>query len=43
MPLSMKRGEDLIISPLPSEKIIKDDIVVVVGKNESINGLEALE
>ena len=41
--VAIKRGEDLIISPLPSEKIIKDDIVVVVGKNESINGLEALE
>ena len=37
--VAIKRGEDLIISPLPSEKIIKDDIVVVVGKNESINGL----
>ena len=41
--VAIKRGEDLMISPLPSEKIIKDDIVVVVGKNESINGLEALE
>ena len=41
--VAIKRGEDLIISPLPSEKIIKDDIVVVVGENESINGLEALE
>ena len=41
--VAIKRGEDLIISPLPSEKIIKDDIVVVVGKNEIINGLEALE
>ena len=41
--VAIKRGEDLIISPLPSDKIIKDDIVVVVGKNESINGLEALE
>ena len=41
--VAIKRGEDLIISPLPSEKIIKDDIVVVVGKNKSINGLEALE
>ena len=41
--VAIKRGEDLIISPLPSEKIIKDDIVVVVGKNDSINGLEALE
>ena len=41
--VAIKRGEDLIISQLPSEKIIKDDIVVVVGKNESINGLEALE
>ena len=41
--VAIKRGEDLIISPLPSEKIIKDDIVVVVGKNESINGLEAWE
>ena len=41
--VAIKRGEDLIISPLPSEKIIKDDIVKEERKNESINGLEALE
>lgn len=41
--VAIKRDDNLIISPLPSEKIQKDDIVVVVGSNEGINGLEALE
>ena len=41
--VAIKRGDDLIISPLPNEVIINNDIVVVVGSNESINGLEELE
>lgn len=41
--VAIKRDDNLIISPLPSEKIQKGDIVVVVGSNEGINGLEALE
>lgn len=41
--VAIKRDDNLIISPLPSEIIQKGDIVVVVGSNEGINGLEALE
>jgi len=41
--VAIKRDDNLIISPLPSEKIQKGDIVIVVGSNEGINGLEALE
>ncbi|MBP2633868.1 MAG: transport system, NAD-binding component [Firmicutes bacterium] len=41
--VAIKRDDNLIISPLPSEKIQKGDIVVVVGSNEGINGLEELE
>lgn len=41
--VAIKRDDNLIISPLPSEKIQKGDIVIVVGSNEGINGLEELE
>ncbi len=41
--VAIKRGEDLIVSPQPTEHLLKDDIAVVVGSNEGINSLEALE
>ncbi len=41
--VAIKRDEKLIISPLPSEVIREGDVVIVVGSNEGINGLEALE
>ena len=41
--VAIKRGEDLIVSPQPTEHLLKADIAVVVGSNEGINSLEALE
>ena len=41
--VAIKRHDNLIVSPLPTEKLLENDVVVVVGSNESINGLEALE
>lgn len=41
--VAIKRGEDVIVSPMPTEKLHEDDIVVVVGDNEHINGLENLK
>jgi len=38
--VAIKRGEDIIVPPLPSEKIIAHDILVVVG---SIKGIQTLE
>ena len=41
--VAIKRGEHLIVSPLPSEVMHENDVVVVVGDNENINGLEKLK
>ena len=41
--MAIKRHDNLIISPLPTEVLLENDIAIVVGSNESINGLEALE
>ena len=41
--VAIKRHDNLIISPLPTEVLLENDIAIVVGSNESINGLEALE
>ncbi len=41
--VAIKRNDNLIISPKPSECLQKDDIAIVVGSNEGINNLEALE
>jgi len=38
--VAIKRGADIIVPPLPSEKIIAHDILVVVG---SIKGIQTLE
>jgi len=40
--VAIKRGDDLIISPLPTERLQEGDIAIVVGSNDGINGLEAL-
>ncbi len=40
--VAIKRGDDLIISPLPTEQLQAGDIAIVVGSNDGINGLEAL-
>lgn len=41
--VAIKRHEDLIVSPLPTEQLKAGDIAVVVGSNEGINNLEELE
>lgn len=41
--VAIKRGEDLIISPMPTEIFQANDIAVVVGSNESINLIKELE
>lgn len=38
--LAIKRNEDVVISPKADEKILKDDILVVVAENENIKNLE---
>jgi len=38
--VAIKRGDDIIVPPLPSEQIIAHDILVVVG---SIKGIQRLE
>lgn len=38
--VAVKRGDEIIVPPLPSEKIISQDILVVVG---SIKGIQRLE
>lgn len=41
--VAIKRHDNLIISPLPTEILMENDIAIVVGSNESINRLEELE
>lgn len=41
--LAIKRREEIIVPPLPSEKILPGDILIVVGGNEGVQKLEELE
>ena len=41
--VAIKRGDNLLISPQPTERMQQGDIAIVVGSNEGINGLEALK
>lgn len=41
--LAIKRNDEIIVPPQASEKILKDDIVIVVGRNEGVQRLEELE
>lgn len=41
--VAIKRQDNLIISPLPSEELKENDIAVVVGSNDGINNLEELD
>ncbi|MDR3563163.1 MAG: TrkA family potassium uptake protein [Negativicutes bacterium] len=41
--IAIKRGNDLILPPLPSEKIDAKDILIVVGGNAGVQKLEELE
>lgn len=38
----IKRGKEMIISPKANDKILKDDVLVVVGENKDIERLEKL-
>lgn len=40
--VALKRGDDLIINPLPTEVLEPEDIAIVVGSNDSISNLEEL-
>jgi trk system potassium uptake protein len=41
--MAIKRGDQLILPPLPSEKIVAKDILIVVGGNAGVQKLEELE
>ncbi|MCX7781336.1 MAG: TrkA family potassium uptake protein [Negativicutes bacterium] len=41
--VAIKRGEQIIVPPLPTEIMHKDDILIIVGNNTGISQLEALE
>lgn len=40
--VAIKRKNDLIISPRPTERLQKGDVAIVVGSNDGINSLEEL-
>jgi len=40
--VAIKRGDDIIVPPRPSEKIMAEDVLVVVGNIKSIQRLEEL-
>ncbi len=40
--VAIKRGADLLVSPLPSERFAPDDIIVVVGSRKGIEKLEEM-
>lgn len=41
--VAIKRGEEVIVPPVPSEKILDEDILFVVGDTKGIHKLEELE
>ncbi len=41
--VAIKRGEQIIVPPLPGEKISDQDILIVVGTNEGVQKLEEME
>ena len=41
--VAIKRHDDLIISPRPTERLQKGDVAIVVGSNDGINSLEELK
>lgn len=41
--VAIKRGDQLIVPPLPSEKIREEDIMIVVGGNAGVQKLEEIE
>ena len=41
--VAIKRGDQLILPPLPSEKITDKDILIIVGGNAGVQKLEEME
>lgn len=41
--VAIKRGEQIIVPPLPGEKISDQDILIVVGTNDGVQKLEEME
>ncbi|HEX2926234.1 MAG TPA: TrkA family potassium uptake protein [Ruminiclostridium sp.] len=41
--VAIKRGDDLIVSPLAQQEIISSDVLIVVGSNVGIQQLERLD
>jgi trk system potassium uptake protein TrkA len=41
--VAIKRGEEVIVPPVPSEKILDEDILFVVGDTKGIHRLEELD
>ena len=41
--LAIRRGENIIVSPGPDEKIGRSDILVVLGRNDNIEVLSNLD
>ena len=40
--VAIKRGQELVVSPLPTEKFAANDIIVVVGSSKGIDKLEEM-
>ena len=38
--LAIRRGNDFVISPEPTEKIQKGDVLIIIGQNEKLKSLE---
>lgn len=38
--VAIKRGTDIVVSPMAEDKIFKGDILIVIGKNEDITRFE---
>lgn len=41
--IAIKRGTDIIVTPDPQEKLLAQDILVVLGKNENLDKLSTLD
>ncbi|MCD5406518.1 MAG: TrkA family potassium uptake protein [Desulfotomaculum sp.] len=41
--LAIRRGSDILISPMAKTTIFQDDILVVVGKNEQLEKMETID
>ena len=41
--VAIRRGEQLLVPPQPTEKIMEKDVLFVVGANRGVQRLEELE